>query len=240
MSRKTALAAAATVAMLLLLSLSTPAAGLRKVAVAAQEEHPRLLLSVFGRAGAAAANVGALSRKKKPDPEPAPPSEPPSPPPPPRPPSPSKGKNGGASAFSLLAAAYSLLGAVAAVQLYRIHARVPEFGWTTQKVFHALNAAVCFLRALGFAFHPYLETEAPAAVAEAVFDAPGLLFFTTYTLLVLFWAEIYHQARVRVFFFFAAYFAEKKEQERRKERKIKLTFFPLSLDLLFLSPNNNK
>lgn len=24
---------------------------------------------------------------------------------------------------------------------------------------------------------------------------PGLLFFTTYTLLVLFWAEIYHQAR---------------------------------------------
>jgi hypothetical protein len=26
-------------------------------------------------------------------------------------------------------------------------------------------------------------------------DLPGLLFFTTYTLLVLFWAEIYHQAR---------------------------------------------
>ena len=26
-------------------------------------------------------------------------------------------------------------------------------------------------------------------------DVPGLLFFTTYTLLVLFWAEIYHQAR---------------------------------------------
>lgn len=25
--------------------------------------------------------------------------------------------------------------------------------------------------------------------------AAGLLFFTTYTLLVLFWAEIYHQAR---------------------------------------------
>lgn len=26
-------------------------------------------------------------------------------------------------------------------------------------------------------------------------DLPGLLFFTTYTLLVLFWAEIYHQAK---------------------------------------------
>jgi hypothetical protein len=28
-----------------------------------------------------------------------------------------------------------------------------------------------------------------------VLCAAGLLFFTTYTLLVLFWAEIYHQAR---------------------------------------------
>ena len=28
-----------------------------------------------------------------------------------------------------------------------------------------------------------------------LFDAPGLLYFTTYTLLILFWAEIYHQAR---------------------------------------------
>lgn len=27
------------------------------------------------------------------------------------------------------------------------------------------------------------------------FFSAGLLFFTTYTLLVLFWAEIYHQAR---------------------------------------------
>lgn len=26
-------------------------------------------------------------------------------------------------------------------------------------------------------------------------DLPGLLFFSTYTLLVLFWAEIYHQVR---------------------------------------------
>jgi hypothetical protein len=34
--------------------------------------------------------------------------------------------------------------------------------------------------------HPHPPDPAPAA---------GLLFFTTYTLLVLFWAEIYHQAR---------------------------------------------
>ena len=30
---------------------------------------------------------------------------------------------------------------------------------------------------------------------EVLLDLPGLLFFSTYTLLVLFWAEIYHQAR---------------------------------------------
>jgi hypothetical protein len=31
--------------------------------------------------------------------------------------------------------------------------------------------------------------------AFLLFLVAGLLFFTTYTLLVLFWAEIYHQAR---------------------------------------------
>ena len=181
-SRKTALAAAATAAVVLLLSLSfsSPAAALREIAVAQEREEAPLPFLLSGR-------------ERKPEDPPSPPS--PSPPPPP--PS-GKGDGNGASAFALLAAAYSLLGAVAAVQLYRIHARVPEFGWTTQKVFHALNAAVCLLRAAGFALHPWLEARAPAAVAEAVFDAPGLLFFTTYTLLVLFWAEIYHQARVRV------------------------------------------
>ena len=30
---------------------------------------------------------------------------------------------------------------------------------------------------------------------HVLLDLPGLLFFSTYTLLVLFWAEIYHQAR---------------------------------------------
>ena len=35
----------------------------------------------------------------------------------------------------------------------------------------------------------------PAASKAILLDLPGLLFFSTYTLLVLFWAEIYHQAR---------------------------------------------
>jgi hypothetical protein len=35
----------------------------------------------------------------------------------------------------------------------------------------------------------------PPIMQEVLLDLPGLLFFSTYTLLVLFWAEIYHQAR---------------------------------------------
>jgi hypothetical protein len=40
-----------------------------------------------------------------------------------------------------------------------------------------------------------VEDIKPEAVQYVLLDLPGLLFFTTYTLLVLFWAEIYHQAR---------------------------------------------
>lgn len=35
----------------------------------------------------------------------------------------------------------------------------------------------------------------PDSLQYVLLDLPGLLFFTTYTLLVLFWAEIYHQVR---------------------------------------------
>lgn len=79
--------------------------------------------------------------------------------------------------------------------------RVPEYGWTTQKVFHLLNALVCGLRAGTFLARPAIDGAGgaggalPPLARLALFDVPGLLFFTTYTLLVLFWAEIYHQAR---------------------------------------------
>ena len=155
--------------------------------------------------------------------------------------------------FVVLSAAYGLLTFVALVQLVRIQRRVPEYGWTTQKVFHLLNAFVCLLRCIVFAlrdkvgspsslallvssgagvephagllpccsivYKPGLipliapnrievivSTSSLACVAQVqdiqpdalqyvLLDLPGLLFFTTYTLLVLFWAEIYHQAR---------------------------------------------
>jgi hypothetical protein len=94
-----------------------------------------------------------------------------------------------------LGAAYGLIALVALVQLVRIQLRVPEYGWTTQKVFHLLNALVCSLRCGSFLFRAQMEQLHPDAVRLVLFDLPGLLFFTTYTLLVLFWAEIYYQAR---------------------------------------------
>uniref|UniRef100_A0A0E0Q344 THH1/TOM1/TOM3 domain-containing protein n=1 Tax=Oryza rufipogon TaxID=4529 RepID=A0A0E0Q344_ORYRU len=56
-------------------------------------------------------------------------------------------------AFLSLSAAYALVSAVALIQLIRIQRRVPEFGWTTQKVFHLMNFLVNGVRALVFGFH---------------------------------------------------------------------------------------
>lgn len=97
--------------------------------------------------------------------------------------------------FIVLACAYGIVGAVALVQLIRIELRVPEYGWTTQKVFHLLNFLVAALRTTVFALRPTIAGLQPKALQAVLLDLPGLLFFSTYTLLVLFWAEIYHQAR---------------------------------------------
>lgn len=97
--------------------------------------------------------------------------------------------------FYLLAALYGIVTLVALVQLTRIQLRVPEYGWTTQKVFHFLNVLVNGVRCSIFAFHHDLEQLKPEIVQHVVLDVPSLAFFTTYVLLVLFWAEIYYQAR---------------------------------------------
>ena len=47
----------------------------------------------------------------------------------------------------------------------------------------------------GAACGEQVQTLRPPALQAVLLDLPGLLFFSTYTLLVLFWAEIYHQAR---------------------------------------------
>jgi len=96
--------------------------------------------------------------------------------------------------FFSLAAAYALVSAVALIQLIRIQRRVPE-RWTTQKIFHLMNFLVNGVRALVFGFHVHVFLLHTKVYKLVLLDLPGLLFFSTYTLLVLFWAEIYHQAR---------------------------------------------
>lgn len=98
-------------------------------------------------------------------------------------------------AFDGLAVAYGLIATVALVQIIRIQFRVPEYGWTTQKVFHLLNFLVCGVRCCVFALRQQVQTLPSALVQAVLLGLPGLLFFSTYTLLVLFWAEIYYQAR---------------------------------------------
>ncbi|KAK8492407.1 hypothetical protein V6N12_020069, partial [Hibiscus sabdariffa] len=97
--------------------------------------------------------------------------------------------------FHILAALYGLVAAVALVQLIRIQLRVPEYGWTTQKVFHFLNFLVNGVRGLVFVFRRDVQNLHPEIVQHILLDMPSLAFFTTYALLVLFWAEIYYQAR---------------------------------------------
>ncbi|XP_068667924.1 tobamovirus multiplication protein 1-like [Aristolochia californica] len=97
--------------------------------------------------------------------------------------------------FFFLCAAYALVSSVALIQLIRIDLRVPEYGWTTQKVFHLMNFIVNGVRAVVFGFHKQVFFFKPRVFTLVLLDLPGILFFSTYTLLVLFWAEIYHQAR---------------------------------------------
>lgn len=97
--------------------------------------------------------------------------------------------------YYALCASCALVGAAALIQLIRIQLRVPEYGWTTQKVFHLLNFIVFAARAVLFGFHARVFSLSPRIVKIILLDVPGVLFFSTYTLLVLFWAEIYHQAR---------------------------------------------
>ncbi|XXG85545.1 hypothetical protein AAC387_Pa11g0604 [Persea americana] len=97
--------------------------------------------------------------------------------------------------FFFLCAAYALVSSVALIQLIRIELRVPEYGWTTQKIFHFMNFIVNGVRAVVFGFHKQVFFLRPRVFTLVLLDLPGILFFSTYTLLVLFWAEIYRQAR---------------------------------------------
>ena len=103
--------------------------------------------------------------------------------------------------FLILGGLCALIALAAGAQLVRIQVRVPEYGWTTQKVFHLLNLLCFGIYATTLAMWKRVEhwdeegSHGERFAASVMQDLPGLIFFTTYTLLVLFWAEIYHQAR---------------------------------------------
>ncbi|KAF8377308.1 hypothetical protein HHK36_030683 [Tetracentron sinense] len=105
--------------------------------------------------------------------------------------------------FYALSASYALLAFVALehkkVQLFRIQMRVPDNGWTTQKIFHLMNFVVNGLRAILFGLYKSVFLLKPKVLEMALLDLPGLLFFSTFTLLVLFWAEIYNQVCIWIY-----------------------------------------
>jgi len=51
------------------------------------------------------------------------------------------------------------------------------------------------MRSTVFALRRNVQLVHPEIFQHVLIDLPGLAFFTTYALLVLFWAEIYYQAR---------------------------------------------
>ncbi|XP_030944394.1 tobamovirus multiplication protein 1-like isoform X1 [Quercus robur] len=97
--------------------------------------------------------------------------------------------------YYALCVSYALVSFITLVQLLRIQLRVPEYGWTTQKVFHLMNFIVNGLRSVLFGLYKSVFLIRPKVLHMVLMELPTLLFFSTYTLLVLFWAEIYHQAR---------------------------------------------
>ncbi|KAF2559744.1 hypothetical protein F2Q68_00013393 [Brassica cretica] len=66
--------------------------------------------------------------------------------------------------FHLLAVLYAVVSVIAVIQLVRIQLRVPEYGWTTQKVFHFLNFLVNGVRALVFVFRRDAQNMQPELV----------------------------------------------------------------------------
>lgn len=59
------------------------------------------------------------------------------------------------------------------MQLIRIQLRVPEYGWTTQKVFHLLNFIVCLLRSSVFVMREPVASLKPAVAQSILLDFPG-------------------------------------------------------------------
>nr|GEY70648.1 tobamovirus multiplication protein 3-like [Tanacetum cinerariifolium] len=98
--------------------------------------------------------------------------------------------------FHVLATLYGFVAVVAMVQSIMIERRVPEYRWTTQKIFHLsiflVNAARCVI----YIYRHDIQHLTPKITQHIVLDLPSLVYFSTYDLLVLFWSEIYYQTSI--------------------------------------------
>lgn len=57
--------------------------------------------------------------------------------------------------------------------MVRIQLRVPEYGWTTQKLFHCLNSLVSSLRCASFLFRAQMDGVHPDVLRLVLYDLPG-------------------------------------------------------------------
>jgi len=103
----------------------------------------------------------------------------------------------------VLCAAYAILAIAPIVQLVRIHIRAPEAGWGIQKLFLLFCTGGALIRIVLFGILVLLrlrvgnffldEDDAPTFIILS--NVPRIVFFTTFSLLILLWAEIIHRVR---------------------------------------------
>lgn len=101
-----------------------------------------------------------------------------------------EGCHNGPCGYWLLAAAYLALAVAALVQFIRIQLRLSDSGWTLQKAFHLFNVVLCLCRGITLFFWHEVQIRHYSVAELILLDVPTLMFFTTFTLLALFWAEI--------------------------------------------------
>ncbi|PRP77444.1 putative virion binding protein [Planoprotostelium fungivorum] len=103
--------------------------------------------------------------------------------------------------YNLILGFYGFLALITVVQLLRILWNVKDLQWTTQKLFLFLTFLTCSMRIAFFILVAQRDTNlfmvnpARTPIISVLDTLPVLLFFTTYTLLILFWAEIISVAR---------------------------------------------
>eukprot|EP00128_Syssomonas_multiformis_P011879 Colp12_sorted_trinity150504_noHs@10713 len=100
----------------------------------------------------------------------------------------------------VLAALYLCVVIYPVTQLIRIQLRVKKIGWTTQKLFLLLTSILNTARFLYFIVTPYVNggfynVDLDRPLTAVLADLPGSIFFSTFSLLILFWSEILAHAQ---------------------------------------------